>query len=393
MKIIIEELNNQRIINRDDIKAIKNHINNTYPHLDSSEKSKLLSQSIHNILDMNLREYRDSFKEQIKKNLIKNTLAKNIYDIHKGDIFNTIVNMDNKSESILMTLVSWINRNSNTPISLNELNSYFLELDNPKDIIFENKYLEAQLDSINANAENYNALDDNTSLSFWKSFLYNLKALLGNPSLELIKNNNPAKYGIIISISFFLIILPFSNGIVNKIKEITLANTYSEEAVKDETIETGNEYAFIQYENPHIPDYLKYKAVDEESLKTFLSNKNSILKDEPYFSSIINSSITFNLNPLVLFAIAGHEQGFVPKDHPKANKIANNPFNVFESWEKYNTDIVDSSTIAARTVSNLLKDREDNTDPFKWINRKYAQDENWWRGVRSIYNDLESNVK
>jgi len=145
-------------------------------------------------------------------------------------------------------------------------------------------------------------------------------------------------------------------------------------------------------EQPHLPNYFLYKDINENKLKTYLKSRNSLLEEEPYFSSIINTAREFDLNPLILFSIAGHEQGFVPKSNPSSSKIANNPFNVFVSWQKYNTDIVDSSQIAARTVINLSKDRPDEVDPFQWINRKYAEDKDWWKGVRSIFYRLEREV-
>ncbi len=377
MKIIIEELNNQRIISSDDIHGIREYINGTYPNLDSNEKSKLLAKSIHHILDMHLKEYKDSYKTNIKDTLIKNTLAKNIYDIYKGDIFSTIINMKYKPENTFEFLISWINRNSKIHISESELHDYLLELDKSNSIIIEDK-------------DTNLIKNKDTNLNILRKLLLNLKILLTNPDLNLIKDTKSVKYASIISISFFLIILPFSNGIVNKLKEVTLPNrnAFNESVLNENNLEGNNEYIFIQYENNHIPEFLQYKTIDEENLKEFLTYKNSILIDDPYFSAIVDSSMRFNLNPLVLFAIAGHEQAFVPKNHPNAKTIANNPFNVFESWEKYNTDIVDSSTIAARTVSNLLKNRDEDINPFKWINRKYAQDENWWKGVNSIYYDL-----
>jgi len=147
-----------------------------------------------------------------------------------------------------------------------------------------------------------------------------------------------------------------------------------------------------KFQHPYLPDYFTYKNIDETKLKTYLKSRNSLLEEEPYFSSIINTAREFDLNPLILFSIAGHEQGFVPKSNPLSSQIANNPFNVFISWQEYNTDIVDSSQIAARTVINLSKDRPDEVDPFQWINRKYAEDQNWWKGVRSIFERLEREV-
>ena len=80
-----------------------------------------------------------------------------------------------------------------------------------------------------------------------------------------------------------------------------------------------------------------YKNVNITNLKEFLNSKDSLLVEEPYFSTILSVSKDFNLNPLVMFAITGQEQSFVPKSDENAYKIANNPFNVFYSWKKYNT--------------------------------------------------------
>jgi hypothetical protein len=144
--------------------------------------------------------------------------------------------------------------------------------------------------------------------------------------------------------------------------------------------------------NAHLPDYLMYKNVNITNLKEFLKSKNSLLAEDPYLLTILSVSEDFNLNPLVMFAITGQEQSFVPKSNENAVKIANNPFNVFGSWKKYNTTIQAATTIAARTVVNLCKDKPDDIDAFTWINRKYSEDENWSRAVRSIFIQLEGKV-
>ncbi|GCD12354.1 hypothetical protein [Clostridium tagluense] len=144
--------------------------------------------------------------------------------------------------------------------------------------------------------------------------------------------------------------------------------------------------------NAHLPDYLMYKNVNITELKEFLKSKNSLLVYEPYFSAILSVSKDFNLNPLVMFAITGQEQSFVPKDNKNAYKIANNPFNVFFSWKKYNTNIQDAANIAARTIVNLCKNKPNNIEAFTWVNRKYSEDKNWSKAVRSIFNKLEDNV-
>jgi len=147
-----------------------------------------------------------------------------------------------------------------------------------------------------------------------------------------------------------------------------------------------------QIVNAHLPAYLMYKNVNITALKEFLNTKNSLLVEEPYFTTILSVSKDFNVNPLVMFAITGQEQSFVPKDGENAYKIANNPFNVFYSWKKYNTDIQDTTSIAARTLVNLCKNKPDNVDAFTWINRKYSEDKDWSKAIRSIFKQLEANV-
>ena len=155
------------------------------------------------------------------------------------------------------------------------------------------------------------------------------------------------------------------------------------------SISSNNTYTVEKTQlNPHLPDYFNYYDINQSNLKAYLKSRNSLLAEEPYFSSIIDISKEFGLNPLVLFAITGQEQSFVPKNNKYADKIANNPYNVFNSWSKYNTNIKDTTAIAARTIINLSKNRPENVDPFTWINRKYADDMSWADGVRSIYKKL-----
>lgn len=137
-----------------------------------------------------------------------------------------------------------------------------------------------------------------------------------------------------------------------------------------------------------LPASLQYKEIHIESVKSYLETRNSILVEEPYFTSIYDAAKAFNIHPLLLFAITGQEQGFVSRDHPQVEKIANNPFNVFHSWEDYNTTIEDSAAIAARTIVNLSKDRPEHIDAIAWINRKYAEDPNWSVGVQSLFETL-----
>lgn len=135
---------------------------------------------------------------------------------------------------------------------------------------------------------------------------------------------------------------------------------------------------------------IKYKAIDEGALQAWLVRNGSLVGESPFFHIIINVSREYGVNPLLMFAITGQEQGFVPNDHEYAGEMINNPFNVYRSWQEYNTTLQDSAMIAARTILTLSEDRPEDMDPVVWINEKYAEDKNWSTGVNIILEQLEA---
>jgi hypothetical protein len=141
-----------------------------------------------------------------------------------------------------------------------------------------------------------------------------------------------------------------------------------------------------------LPAMLQYKDVNRERLVQYLDSKDSMLSESEYMEPIFDAAKQFDIDPLLLFAITGQEQAFVPRSHKKAEQIINNPFNVFHSWQEYNTTIRKSAEVAARTIARLSKDRPSGTDPFTWINREYAEDPHWADGVRSIWNAITKYV-
>lgn len=204
-------------------------------------------------------------------------------------------------------------------------------------------------------------------------------------------------YVIVFLISFFIV-----NIEQNKIEKLeSQKSKYNDKfIVVDKGIST--ELLFLKLEitkkRKGLPAEFRYTNINETKLKNYLESWQSILIYEPYFSTIIAVSKNMDVHPLLMFAVLGQEQGFVPKNSKYATKIANNPFNVFGSWQKYNTNIKDSSEIAARTLINLSKNKPENEDLIKWINLRggqggYAEDENWWVGVKSMFERLKNNTR
>ncbi len=141
-----------------------------------------------------------------------------------------------------------------------------------------------------------------------------------------------------------------------------------------------------------LPQELLWTDFDREKLRSFLNSRNSILASDRYLDSIIDICRKKNVNVLLMLAITGQEQSYVPKNRPNAEKIANNPFNVYHSWYEYNTNIEDSTSIACNTVINLSKNRPEAIHPIQWINRKYAGDKRWWIGVSNCFDQIKKYV-
>ncbi len=432
MDKLINNLKSKKLISKEDIMTLRKYIDSKYIGISRGEKAMILAKSIHTILNLNLKQFSPETQDIIKNEVIKSTLIQNRNDIYIQDIFKTFIYIEDKEENLSNNFSKWLKDNIGEELSLNdkELKNYLLILrkdysknNTPNTSIEERKDIsaDAQNDEMQAGKNIDIELDDNQIfdskpdpiiiksnniaidsvnkqntifhitidkiVEFIKVFSQAIKI---DNRIEAHWSQSSINMLIAIFISSILISQPLSNIIIDKInqeKEVlsTNINQLTDENLNSE--ENDTDYSHLDFK--HIPMSLRFKQINEEKLQSYLMKKDSLLVQEPYFSTIITSAKRFNLNPFVLFAIAGHEQAFVPSDHEFAQEIGNNPFNVFHSWQKYNTDIQDSSTIAARTVFNLLKERPTKENPFKWINRKYAQDKNWYKGVEVIYNTLE----
>ncbi|WP_125153070.1 hypothetical protein [Clostridium rectalis] len=364
----IENLKSKKILDENDIKKLKNYIDIKFKNSTSKEQATILSNTINNIIVNSFKGINNNVKNNLRKSIIKNTLLKNKNAISMYDIFYAISSEEFQDEIATNEIINWIVNSTDIIITKKDI-----EFFNDKSII------------------NFEEIKDNINLTPFKTSVKNINS---NISIEKkinmktkIKSNYISIFSIKKALLYFLITLLASGYSYTKIYSLTSSknkrivnlsqkSTYTSEKIKEDNNQAG------------IPTYFYYKDINKTKLKIFLKDKNSILQYEPYFSDIISSAKELNLDPLILFAITGQEQSFVPKNHKHAKKIANNPFNVFHSWNEYNTNIKDSSRIAARTVINLCENKPQKENPFKWINRSYAEDKNWWKGVNYFYTSL-----
>jgi putative ABC transport system permease protein len=350
-----EQLVNIEVINQDRINEIREQLNIQYQTLSSKEKASILAKSIHRMIDQSLPNFSKETKKRIRMELMSKKLSANSLSISANDIIESSVVMATREE-LEKELPQWVYNKVDYDSKLAELNIVDLlnsyQRTNSENMAFANQ----SIISIN---EIEPALKKNI-LQRYRGLLFGVTA--------------------IILLSFLIIV--FVGYEKHKLPD----------QAKGQTAENRVSAANERMPND-LPSYLQYEQIDDKKLREWLNGRNSILAEEHYFSAIIEAASDFNIHPLLLFAITGQEQGFVSRDHLNAEKIANNPFNVYHSWEDFNTNISESSRIAARTIVNVSEDRPETADPIQWINRKYAEDANWWVGVSSIYKQLDAVVQ
>lgn len=408
MNYFVDELKEKKIINKEDIETLKNYINKKYIEITSEKRADMLSKTIHNILDTSLEGLPQEYKKNIKLNTLKNTFLKNKSSIFMYDLFNSCIEEKNLKSDFKNELLKWVNSHVQNRIAEDDLDCYINGISDSSNTPTEVVDIAAATERLSSQAVGVNNIDykisdeeiptgyeheNNLFTIKSKDYTFTFKTFLS--SLKSMKRNKQLFIAITI-ISIFAIQIVgqtfcHKNIFKNALSYIHISQ--KDNGALEELIEGNDSEDYkTKFPNTHLPEYMRYKKIDEDKLKAFLNKRDSLLSKDPYFSTLLSTAKEFNLNPIVLFAITGQEQSFVPRKGKNAYKIANNPFNVYHSWQEYNTDIKDSSRIAARTVINLAKGRPKDKDPFLWIGKEYAEDKNWGSGVRAVFKEINNYI-
>ncbi|SDZ39121.1 hypothetical protein SAMN05421736_111120 [Evansella caseinilytica] len=367
MDLINKQLSQKEIINKKQITKIREFINVQYQASTPKEKATILAKMIYDIIDDTLPNVSTESKKSVRQALMKRKLSTNSLTINANDVFECMIEFATQEE-LEEELFVWVKKE--VELDANMVEEYIVNL------LHRDQTAESEL-----------AVSSDT----YASEIVNQSAIqVDEASLQLPKKQQRSYMPYLLgAISIFLFCLIYLPSILSKDSNM-IENTGDHEI--NETVESPATGVKVRMPN-ELPSYLQYQSINEGKLQAWLEARDSMLADEPYFSTILEVAGEFNIHPLLLFAVTGQEQGFVPSSHQQADEIANNPFNVFHSWEEFNTTILESSQIAARTIVNLSKDRPEDVDPIQWINRKYAEDPNWWKGVSTIFRQLESAVQ
>lgn len=371
----IEELAVKKVLSMDDILRLKNYIARKYKDNTSSERSDVLSQAVHEVLDGRLPGIGKEYRSTIKQDLLKNTILNDGKAILMSDIFNACVSIPEKPVDFWDVLTDWTNLYVESKVSDSDMKKYT-----------EGSGSEIDSELMGFSKELIGPIETPLGISHEQAEVVSLTT-----GFKSFINLKKAGY-LTCFLIFSLIAVLFQNrahNIINTSQVISIHRILNEASIPSKSY--INIFGNYLRNSPvsGLPGSFKYKGIDKSSLKKFLKNKKSLLAEEPYFSTIISVSKEYNLNPLVLFSIAGQEQGFVSKQIPCSKRIANNPFNVFHSWKEYNTNIDDACRIVCKTIIELCSNKPSSEDSFDWIGRKYAQDPKWSKYVKMIFNNME----
>ncbi|MCM3629946.1 hypothetical protein M3194_21665 [Paenibacillus glycanilyticus] len=362
-----------------DVRNIRQYVQHKYAAMPQDKKAEIVADAVSRIIQKQLPSFEDKLKLEVTARLIRATVLERQMPVRSDDIFEACLELDLTNPKVVTPLHKWVEEQTG--------------------IHLEWELFHIQLDKLVRHAEPASP-PAWEQLKDWMRAEYRIDGEIKQPIPELAeviplplqKHNKsvaiPRRWkqsSTYVLLSFLLVSASLLYGwsllrpSPNKLQPPV--NLQSFEKVKP--VVANNE----------LPDELRYTEVDKTQLVEYLNSRDSLLAEQPYLDAIIDAAKTFDIHPLFLFAITGQEQAFVPKSNKQAKKIANNPFNVFYSWKDYNTTIHDSARIASQTVLKWSADRPKGKDPIAWINRKYAEDQNWASGVSKIFATMKSKVE
>lgn len=151
---------------------------------------------------------------------------------------------------------------------------------------------------------------------------------------------------------------------------------------------------------PVIPSAaVRYQPIkNPQSVVTWLAARDSAEAGTQYLNMLDQAGKKYNLNPLLLLAITGQEQSFVPQFLDDWPQVIKNPFNVYYSWQDYAPGFLPAAMIAAETVNHLSSGCPPGMNPIEWVDSpanpddRYAGDTDWWKGVSVFFSILQGEL-
>jgi len=329
MRNLRHKLEHKKIISSEDVAFLREHICSKNPNLTENAKNKIISKAIIKVLDKEFFWLPKEYRIRARKNLLMIFIKDDKNQVNEYDALKAVykIAIDTEYESLLC---KWISNRMGFDLNIIEISELFSLKFKLINLMQRYRY---------------------ATIMFLITFVYLIYYFLPHFKSTDILNHSVNTSDYIVDLEYF-----YQN-------ELYL---------------------------PYVIKPFDYKIYNYSLFKEYLSSRESKLVEADYFQTIVDISREYDLDPLLLFAIIGQEQSFVPKNNIYSNKIINNPYNVFNSWRYYNTSLTDTTKIACYTLNRILSDLPEDEEPFKWINKTYAEDEKWAEGVRKIYNTIKN---
>lgn len=392
MNYVLNQMERSIVLSAEDIARFKQYISEKYADLTGASRAEVLANSLWRVLDRYLEGIEQTYRLSIGKSLFKKTLASSKNQISKKDIFSEIVSLEITKEEICETALHWMHKNVDEELKFDDVRSFIEEIIAPIPSFNVNEFLEMIYLKSDNEAIVFEAEADEVIAYEMATFeeayeveaVYRMTDATDTHDMDLGKEERAKRKDLLIKATLcalmFLVIL----------KGLIVPSYHFKEAIEGSSTSEQTELTVMteMEKISRLPAVFAYKSFDAQKLRDYLVKSNSKLADSPYYETIIETAKAHGIDPRLLFAITGQEQSLVRNDNAHVEKIANNPFNVFGSWQDYNTDIADSSNIACNTIVNSMARRPAEIDPIIWLNSTYAEDKNWNVGVRKFFDRL-----
>ncbi|WP_139999131.1 hypothetical protein [Paenibacillus paridis] len=370
------------VLSPTDVRNIRSYVQHKYAAMPQEARAEIVADAVKRIIHKQLPKFENSLKIAVTETLIRTVVLERQGPVRAEDILQACLSIDQKNSNVYDPLHDWLERQLHMRC--------------------EKPLLLRLMDKLQATGE----LGAVTNEEAEGGLLAKLRGMLMAEGAEFGDELASRSSGDVIVMPISRWQKPFGRIARTKtfIYAVLCACLISASLLYGWSLSKPSLYKLqptvvtqpvqpLPVQSSGLPEELRYHEIDSAKLIAYLQKRSSILAEQPYFDAIVGAAYAFDIHPALLFAITGQEQGFVPKTNKQHKEIANNPFNVFHSWQEFNTTIEQSAEIAARTVFNLSKERPSEVDPFTWINRKYAEDPKWSDGVRSIFASIVASIE
>ncbi|MFF2479494.1 hypothetical protein [Paenibacillus sp. NPDC058071] len=369
------------VLSPSDVSNIRRYVQHKFAEMPQDKKAQIVADAVNRIIHKQLPDFDEEVKRRVAVSLIRASVIERQTPVRTDDIFEACLALDVDSSEIVEPLRRWAEARAGIAIAPERFERMLTELQAAESAI-DGPHSNLSWERFKANAAAAPPVAETAA-----TVMANVIPMPIGPSASR-PADLPAKRPVKPYVYGLLFLLLAGSAVLYGLTPAAPAAP-SESEINEPIAQAPQSLSAID----GLPTELRYTQIDKKKLAAYLEGRNSMLAEQPYMDAIIDAAKAFDIHPVLLFAITGQEQGFVPKTNKLAKEIVNNPFNVFHSWEDYNTTIHDSAEIAARTIVNLSKGRPEGTDPIVWINRKYAEDPNWSKGVRSLFGAIISHLE